>query len=209
MEGLHCFRFHRLPTWICGLVCTVLAGGAGAGSLLEVAPLQAALGQWQLRAEGHLTPAIALGVNGGMRQYYGQRRDFQDQARELSGDLLWYPGHGFIDGIFTGIGLGLEYRETGHQRQRDFVSDVQYTEAERYDRWISQETYLTLSRFIGYRLDPGGLFTCSLRLVMTDFILTGSKEEEGRIYSRDLEMGSDAASSNRVAMTLYAGIKFD
>lgn len=164
------------------ILIVLLAESAESSTYLETAPLRGALGLPSIRGEWELERHWATVFSCDYWKKSGFRKGYQDQQLRLGGHVAYYPQHRDFPGLFGTFGGLLSQVRFGEQRERPYITEVNYSSRDRYDSWATESYRLDASGQLGYRIDLQEIFTTSflLQLNRTTF-------ETSRVVDEDIK----------------------
>lgn len=174
-------------------------------AVVEAAPLKGALGQLALRGEVGVARMLALGATVDQTSARSERHGYVDTARSLGGELVWYP----LDAarpMFLGAGLGLEWADVGREEVRDAQTWMRTQGDQRHDRWANEDTYVSWTQTVGYRLFGGRWLTGSLRFVRDELLTSSSHVRKDDVFSEDIDLSTRGREPVRHRLGLHCGI---
>ena len=172
----------------------------------ELSPLRTVMGAPEMRLEttGNIFGA-ALKWN--QERKPSSRADYTDQSQTLRIEALWYP-FGVTDlPFFIGAGLQHEVANIGRQEERSHITWARTSADEAYDRWVNQDTYLSLTQAVGYRYVSKALFTGSIAAFRDELVATTSRNEEtSEIYSTNPDLDTKGRKQLLTGVTVSVGM---
>lgn len=192
--------------WMLGTMFWASTGIAQVGSLVEVAPLHAAMGQVAVHGEVAWRHAFAWGGGYQRVKQPGQREGVSDLSQRVIIDGAYYPSVWKLAGFSLNAGLSYERTDLNRERERNYVSQISYTADERMQYWVNHRDSLSSSIGVGYRLDIGSLFTTAFRCFYDSPLYSHSRDEELVVYDRDIDLAAPRATP-RTSFIFYVGLK--
>ncbi len=177
--------------------------------LLEAAPLQGAMGQVALRYEKRWQDKFYIGYGLEQKRYFGQRSDVQNVSYRAQFELVGQPKIEPLPGAFWFGGFALEYAKIGRRQERDYLTNIKYSEEERWDLWENQDVYASLPLGMGYRWQLGSFVTTSIRYIYDSLLYQHSTSRAEEIYSPSVDMATQGRLAHTQHLIFYAGISFD
>lgn len=177
--------------------------------LMEAAPLQGAMGQLALRFEKKWQEKFGLGLGIEQKSYFGDRSDRKNLSYRLRAELVGKAQIDSLPGMFWFAGFALEYAKIARRQERDYLTNIKYTEDERWDRWENEDVYASLPLGIGYRWQLGAFVTTAIRFEHDTLLYRTSRNHAEEIYSPSVDMTTQARSAHIQHLIFYAGISFD
>lgn len=177
--------------------------------LLEAAPLQGAMGQLALRYEKRWQEKLHLGYGLEQKQYVGERNDLKNVSYRVQVELVGQSRMESLPGAFWFGGIALEYAKIGRRQERDYLTNIKYTEDERWDLWENEDLYASLPLGVGYRWQLGSFVTTAIRFVNDSLLYQHSTSREREVYSPSIDMTTLGRSAHTQHLIFYAGISFD
>jgi hypothetical protein len=182
-----------------------LPAGRAPRAVVEAAPLKGALGQLSLRGEAGIARTLALGVGVDQTSAKSERHGYVDTARSFGGELVWYP----LDAarpLFLGAGLGLEWADVGREEVRDAQTWMRTQGDQMHDRWANEDTYLSWTQTVGYRLFGGRWLTGSLRFVRDELLTSSAHVRKDDVFSQEIDLSTRGREPVRHRLGLHCGI---
>lgn len=179
------------------------------GYILEAAPLQGALGQLATRAESKWEKSFNWAITYEHWSQQGEVPLIRDVSDRLAFELLSYPETLGLKGVYLFGGISFEHATISRRKERDYLSNIKYTEDERYDLWVNQDDYVAVPLGIGYRWTFGEVVTASLRFIHDSHVYTHSRNETQEIYSLNANLATKGRPAHQQRLAFYAGITFD
>lgn len=177
--------------------------------LMEAAPLQGAMGQLALRFEKKWQEKLALGLGVEQKSYFGDRSDRKDLSYRLQAEFVGHSQIESLPGMFWFAGFALEYAKIARRQERDYLTNIKYTEDERWDLWQNEDVYASLPMGVGYRWQLGPFMTTAIRFEHDALLYRTSRNHPEEIYSPSVDMATQARSAHTQHLIFYAGISFD
>ncbi len=174
--------------------------------LAELSPLRTVMGAPEMRLE-------TVGSNFGAALKWNQERrpsyraDYTDQSQILRVEGLWYPFGVTAVPFFLGMGLQQEIASIGRQEQRAHITWARTNSDEAFDRWVNQDTYLSLTQSLGYRYISKALFTASISAYRDELVAVQSRNEDtSEIYSTNPDLDTRGRTQLVTGVTLSVGM---
>jgi len=207
--------FYSVPTFLIGfLAAFISAETAMARSkakptyVAEISPLRTAMGAPEMRLETvDNTFGVALKWNQERRP--SSRADYTDQSQILRVEGVWYPLGVTELPVFLGMGLQHEHANIGRQQERSHMTWARTSSDEAYDRWVNQDTYLSMTQSVGYRYMSQTLLTASISAYRDELIIIQSRNEDtSEIYSSSPDLDTKSRAKLITGVTLSIGLYF-
>lgn len=156
----------RINGGILNLVLQILFLGVTSpifgGVILETAPLRNVLGFTSIRGEYELGRNSAVACTFDYAQKPGDRDAYLNSSIVFGGEYVFYPQPPGLPGAFLLGGGQIASNRIGHQRERPYVSEVDYTADQRFDAWATEQLQVAMVGAVGYRLNLRRFFTVNL-----------------------------------------------
>lgn len=200
--------------WVFAIVCFFATDAFAATVpsprwLIEAAPLQGAMGQLAARFEKKWQDKFFLGIGFEQKSYFGERLDRKDLRYRLQGEIVGLPRIEPLPGMFWFAGVAVEYAKIARRQERDYLTQVKYTENERWDLWTNEDVYASLPLGIGYRWQFSSLVTTAIRFEHNTLLSKTSRNREENTYSPSIDMKTQGRAAQAQQMIFYAGLTFD
>ena len=176
--------------------------------LIELAPLKAAFGYPSVRAEWAAESVFHAAIRYDSLSYRGELAPVRDMRQQFGVEGVIYFSRSGGSKPFVTAGLLYEHQRTGMRRERNYVSDIRYSEVNRYDTWLSKQTSIYLPLSAGYRYVMSGWATASLRLTTRKFLLGDQVTKEYDVRSFDFEGGHPVRPEGEFDLGLFFGVAF-
>jgi hypothetical protein len=174
--------------------------------LAEMSPLRTVMGAPEMRLET-VSNAFGAALKWNQERRPSARADYTDQSQIIRIEALWYP-FGVADlPFFLGAGLQHEAASIGRQETRSHTTWARTSSDEAYDRWVNQDSYLSLTQSVGYRYISKALFTASISAYRDELVTVQSRNEDAsEIYSSNPDLDTKGRSRLLTGVTLSVGM---